>query len=74
MDESQIVVGSIIRGLESEKTSSEYASIVESTMEPSFLDRELSKSQFRKNSMNRSEYTVSEFKTESKVSISFRDF
>lgn len=55
-----------MRGLDSnssEKAGTEYASIVESTMEPSFLEKELSKNRFRKNSLNRSEY-ISEFKGE----------
>ena len=84
-EESQIVLGSMVRGMEgsmvrgtegsmvrgTEGSPSEYASVVESTMEPSFLDRELTKDRFRKNSMNKSEYVVSEF---DRPSVSFREF
>ena len=79
MEESQIVLGSIVRGLDStnrsERTGSEYASVVESNMEASFLEREFSKDRFRKNSINRSEYMVSEFRSEEgRPTVSFREF
>lgn len=63
------MVGSILRGMESSGQSSEYASVVESNIDPSFLD---SQQRFRKNSITSSEYAVSEFGADK--GASFREF